>query len=290
MLDTAPDGSAHRITLDEITSLFEKTRDFWRTWVARSQYRGRWREHVERSAVTLKLLTYRPTGALIAAPTTGLPEQAGGERNWDYRYTWVRDGSFSVYALLGLGYTEEADGFLRWLAARVDGAAASATDRDTSPLKIMYRVDGSSDLTEEVLDHLEGWCDSRPVRIGNGASDQLQLDIYGEAMDSIRLGDAHGMPLAWRGWQRITRLIDWLCDHWDEPDDGIWETRGGRKDFTYGRLMSWVALDRAVRLATDHARPADLARWVSTRDAILLQIMERGWDPGRGAFVQHYDT
>ncbi|MFJ3925041.1 glycoside hydrolase family 15 protein [Streptomyces sp. NPDC090022] len=290
VLDTAPDGSAQRITVDEVTSLFEETCHFWRTWVARSQYRGRWREHVERSAMTLKLLTYRPTGALIAAPTTGLPEQAGGERNWDYRYTWVRDGSFSVYALLGLGYTREADGFLRWLAARVDDAAASATDRDTSPLKIMYRVDGSSDLTEEVLDHFEGWRDSRPVRIGNGASDQLQLDIYGEAMDSIRLGDAHGMPLAWRGWQRITRLIDWLCDHWDEPDDGIWETRGGRKDFTYGRLMSWVALDRAVRLATDHARPADLARWVSTRDAILLQIMDRGWDPGRGAFVQHYDT
>ncbi|MFJ5830654.1 glycoside hydrolase family 15 protein [Streptomyces sp. NPDC093089] len=157
-------------------------------------------------------------------------------------------------------------------------------------MKSTHRADGSSDLTEEVLDHFEGWRDSRPVRIGNGASDQLQLDIYGEAMDSIRLGDARGMPLAWRGWQRLTRLVDWSCDHWEEPDDGIWETRGGREDFTYGRLMSWVALDRAVRLATDHARPADLARWVSTRDAILLQIMERGWDPGRGAFVQHYDT
>jgi GH15 family glucan-1,4-alpha-glucosidase len=289
VLESAPDGPPRELAAEEVLAVFQDTRDFWRGWVAQSHYRGRWREHVERSAVTLKLLTYRPTGALVAAPTAGLPEQPGGERNWDYRYTWVRDGSFSVYALLGLGYTEEAAAFLRWLGARLDEAAAVATDSE-SPLKIMYRVDGSWDLSEEVLDHLEGWRASRPVRIGNGAFDQFQLDIYGEAMDSVRLGDANGLPLSHRGWQRITVLIDWLCDHWDQRDAGIWETRGGPQHFTYGRLMSWVALDRAIRLATSHARPAEVARWTSERDRIYAQIMERGWDADRGAFVQHYET
>jgi GH15 family glucan-1,4-alpha-glucosidase len=290
VLESSPDGPPRALTREDLVEVLEDTRDFWRRWVSRSQYRGRWREHVERSAVTLKLLTYEPTGALVAAPTAGLPEQPGGERNWDYRYTWVRDGSFSVYALLGLGYTEEAAAFLRWLGARVDEAAELTTDGDSPPLKIMYRVDGSSDLEEQVLDHLRGWRDSRPVRIGNGAYDQFQLDIYGEAMDSLRLGDAHGVPLSHHGWLRVTRLIDWLCDHWDQRDAGIWETRGGPQHFTYGRLMSWVALDRAIELATTHARPADITRWTSERDRIYRQIMERGWDPERHAFVQHYDT
>jgi GH15 family glucan-1,4-alpha-glucosidase len=290
VFESAPDGPPRALAREEILELLQRTRDFWRGWVSRSRYRGRWREHVERSAVTLKLLTYEPTGALVAAPTAGLPEQPGGERNWDYRYTWVRDGSFSVYALLGLGYTEEAASFLRWLGTRVDEAAELTTDEAVPPLKIMYRVDGSSDLEEQVLDHLEGWRESRPVRIGNGAYDQFQLDIYGEAMDSLRLGDAHGLPLPHHGWLRITRLMDWLCDHWDQRDAGIWETRGGPQHFTYGRLMSWVALDRAIRLATTHARPADVTRWTTERDRIYQQIMERGWDPERGAFVQHYDT
>jgi GH15 family glucan-1,4-alpha-glucosidase len=290
MLESSPDGPPRGLTQAEIVGLLEDTRDYWRGWVARSRYRGRWREHVERSAMTLKLLTYEPTGALVAAPTAGLPEQPGGERNWDYRYTWVRDGSFSIYALLGLGYDEEAGAFLRWLAARVDEAAELGTDDGTPPLKIMYRVDGSWDLAEEELDHFEGWRASRPVRIGNGAYDQFQLDIFGEAMDSIRLGDEHGLPLPHHGRIRVTRLIDWLCDHWDQRDAGIWETRGGPQHFTYGRLMSWVALDRAIRLAVTHARPANVARWVAERDRIYQQIMERAWNPDRGAFVQHYDT
>ena len=225
--------------------LFNDTVRFWRGWLSRSTYNGRWKEQVARSAMTLKLMTYAPTGALVAAPTAALPEQVGGERNWDYRFTWVRDASFSVYALLGLGYTDEAAAFGEWLRDRIREQAGESS----GPLKIMYRVDGSSDLEEEVLDHLEGYRGSRPVRIGNGAADQLQLDIYGEAMDSIYLADTHGLQVGHEGWTQLADMLDWLCEHWNQPEEGIWETRGGRQDFTYGRLMSWVALDRAVRLA-----------------------------------------
>jgi len=288
VLETSPEGAPREVAADEVRELFEQTRDYWRGWLAKSHYTGRWRETVERSAMTLKLMTYRPTGALVAAPTTGLPEQPGGERNWDYRYTWIRDASFSVYALLGLGFTEEAEAFVGWLGDRITDAADSLDE--ASPLNIMYRVDGSTDLTELSLDHLSGWRDSRPVRIGNGAGGQLQLDIYGEALDSLLLADRNGIPITHKLWHRIGHVIDWLCDHWDQPDDGIWETRGGRQDFSYGRLMCWVALDRAVRLATDRARPADVPRWVEVRDTIYRQIMERGWNDERKAFVQHYST
>jgi GH15 family glucan-1,4-alpha-glucosidase len=288
VLESAPEGGPREVSNEEVRRLFEHTRDFWREWIGRSRYTGRWRESVERSAMTLKLMTYKPTGALVAAPTTGLPEQPGGERNWDYRYTWVRDASFSVYALLGLGYTEEAEGFLSWLADRVD--EADPADRSASPLRIMYRVDGTTDIEEVSLDHLTGWQDSRPVRIGNGASGQLQLDIYGEAFDSVRLGDEHGIPLTHDSWRRLSRLIDWVCDNWDQPDDGIWETRGGRQPFTYGRLMCWVALDRAIRLATNRARPAKLDRWIAVRDEIYQQVFDHGWSPKRKAFVQHYNS
>jgi GH15 family glucan-1,4-alpha-glucosidase len=154
----------------------------------------------------------------------------------------------------------------------------------------MYRIDGSSDLDEEVLDHLEGYRGSAPVRIGNGAADQLQLDIYGEAIDSVWLAHQHGITVGHPGWVGLREVVDWLCDNWDQPDEGVWETRGGRQHFTYGRLMSWVAFDRMVRLARDHGRPADLTRWIGERDRIYEQIMDRGWNAERGAFVQHYDT
>jgi GH15 family glucan-1,4-alpha-glucosidase len=271
---------------EEARELLDQTVRFWRNWVNRCSYTGRWREMVARSSISLKLMTYAPTGAPVAAPTTGLPEQEGGERNWDYRYTWIRDGSFSVYALLGLGHLEEAALFGQWMRQR---AAEQASD-GSGPLKIMYRVDGSSDLTEETLDHFEGWRGSRPVRIGNGAADQLQLDIYGEAMDSVYLADSHGAQMAYRGWMSIVGIIDWLCDHWDQPDEGIWETRGGRKNFTYGRFQTWVALDRAIRLAEHRGRPADLVKWGAERDRVFRQIMDRGYNPKLGAFTQHYDT
>jgi GH15 family glucan-1,4-alpha-glucosidase len=279
-------GTPRLIPPEEAQQLADDTSRFWRDWLDRSTYRGRWREMVDRSAITLKLLTYAPTGAPVAAPTTGLPEQVGGERNWDYRYTWIRDGSFSIYALLGLGYVEEAAAFGGWLKDRAQEQAGSAS----GPLKIMYRVDGTSDLVEETLEHFEGWRGSRPVRIGNGAADQLQLDIYGEVGDAIFLADARGIEAAVQGWKALTDIIDWLCDHWDQPDEGIWETRGGRQNFTYGRLQAWIALDRVIRMAQRRGRPADIARWMTARDAIYQQILDRGWNAEVGAFTQHYNT
>ncbi|MGI5185636.1 glycoside hydrolase family 15 protein [Dactylosporangium sp. CA-152071] len=285
VLETQPAGPPRAVSADEIVEMFQQTRDFWRGWIGRSRYKGRWREMVERAAMTLKLMTYAPTGALVAAPTAGLPEQIGGERNWDYRYTWVRDASFSVYALLGLGFTAEAQAFLNWLNDRVQHAS-----EHSSPLQIMYRIDGSPDLDEEILDHLEGYQQSSPVRIGNAAANQFQLDIYGEALDSLHLADAHGLQLSHDAWQHVSHVIEWLCEHWDQPDDGIWETRGGRQDFTYGRVMSWVAFDRAIQLAQHRARPADLGRWTNMRDMVYRQVIQRAFHPKREAFVQHYDT
>jgi GH15 family glucan-1,4-alpha-glucosidase len=286
ILETAADGPPRQVRVGEAQRLMDETAGFWRSWLAQSTYTGRWREMVERSAITLKLMTYAPSGGLVAAPTAALPEQVGGERNWDYRYTWVRDASFSVHALLRMGFSEEAAAFARWLNDRVAEKAGGAS----GPLNIMYRIDGSSDLSEESLEHWEGYRGSRPVRIGNGAADQLQLDIYGEAMDSMYLGEQSGLPIGHAGWLAIRELLDWLTDNWDQPEEGIWETRGGRKDFTYGRVMSWTAFDRAIRLATERGRPAPLERWTSTRDAIYDQVMSRGWDRERGAFVQQYGS
>jgi GH15 family glucan-1,4-alpha-glucosidase len=284
---TGAGGSPREIRVAEARQLLDETVDFWRGWLASCTYAGGWREIVHRSAITLKLMTFQPTGALVAAPTAALPEQIGGERNWDYRYTWVRDASFSVYSLLGLGFTDEAAALGRWLHDRID---EEADKNGSGPLKIMYRVDGSSDLTEDVLEHWEGYRGSAPVRIGNGAADQLQLDIYGEALDSIYVADQHGLAAGHQGWLRICDVLNWVSDNWDQPEEGIWETRGGRQDFTYGRLMCWVALDRGIRLATRYGRPAPLDRWRQERDAAYQQIMESGWSPRRSAFRQHYKT
>ncbi|MGC5289874.1 glycoside hydrolase family 15 protein [Micromonospora sp. DT231] len=285
VLETACPHAPRAMSTEEACDLLAQTRDHWRRWVGRSRYKGRWREVVERSAMTLKLMTYAPTGALVAAPTAGLPEQIGGPRNWDYRYTWIRDASFSVHALLRLGFTDEAQGYLFWLNDRI----REARD-DNLPLQVMYRIDGSPDLAEEVLGHLEGYRGSAPVRIGNGAAGQLQLDIYGEALVSLELADRSGLIAPYQGWRKTAGMMDWLCEHWNQPEDGIWETRSGRQDFTYGRVLSWVALDRAIRIAHRRGRPGDTARWAAERDAIYEQVMTRGFDPGCGAFVQHYGS
>lgn len=274
-----------RLAPAELAEMEAETTRFWQRWVLRSRYAGRWRDMVTRSAITLKLLTYLPTGAPVAAATMGLPERDGGERNWDYRYTWLRDGSFSIRALLGLGYLEEAAAFGGWLSDRATEHAA-----DHSPMQVMYRVDGSPDLAEETLRHLEGWRGARPVRVGNGAAGQLHLDVYGEMMDAVYLADAQGLSIAHRGWLALARLTDWLCEHWDQPEEGIWETRGGRENFTYGRFQCWVALDRAVRLARRYGRPGCVARWETERDLIYAQIMSLGWHASRQAFTQHYCT
>ena len=271
---------------DDIDVAFDATVAFWRGWLRHSRYSGRWREMVHRSALTLKLLTYAPTGAIVAAPTTSLPEVLGGERNWDYRYTWMRDAAFTVYALIRLGFTEEAVAFMNWLEGRFRHAAAC----ESGPLQIMYGIDGTEDLPETELSHLEGYMGSRPVRIGNGAAKQLQLDIYGELTDAVYLCNKYATPIYHDGWMELTRNLEWLIAHWDQPDEGIWETRAGRQDYTYSRLMSWVAVERAIRIARQRGLPADLPRWMAARDSIYNQVMTRGWHPGRRAFVQHYDT
>ena len=270
---------------EETRELGERTMSYWRRWLSQSRYRGRWREMVDRSALTLKLLTYQPNGAVVAAPTTSLPEVLGGERNWDYRYSWVRDAAFSIYALLRLGFTEEAASFMEMLTSRVHRKRALRSE----PLQVLYVIDRGV-LTEQVLDHLEGYRGSKPVRIGNGAATQLQLDVYGELVDSIYLYNKYGSPISHDMWEGLSGIVEWVCENWDQADDGIWETRGGRKDFSYSRLMCWVALERALRVATQRGLPADRGRWGHQRDLIYRQVNARGWNERRGAFVQHYDA
>lgn len=264
--------------LDQLMS----TARFWWDWLSASRYRGRWREVVHRSALTLKLLTYAPTGAIIAAPTTSLPERIGGERNWDYRYVWIRDAAFCVRALLRLGFEEEATAFMHFLTlcATPDGGSHG-------PLQVMYRIDGKVDLSERELPQLEGYRGSTPVRVGNGAASQLQLDIYGELMDSVYLYNKWAQPISSDQWEAVRARTDWVCENWDQPDEGIWETRGGRQRFLYSRLMCWVAVERAIRMSVHRGLPADQTHWCRVRDEIYSRIMEAGWSNERHAFVQH---
>jgi GH15 family glucan-1,4-alpha-glucosidase len=274
------------MTLSEPEGLadFKRTIQYWRRWISRCTYSGRWREMVHRSALVLKLLTYSPTGAIVAAPTCSLPEAVGGSRNWDYRYTWIRDAAFTLYGLLRIGLAEEAIQFMDWIEARCHELAPDGS------LQIMYGVDGRHILAEETLDHLEGYKGSRPVRVGNGAYNQLQLDIYGELMDSVYLYNKYGSPISSELWCDLTRLINWIADNWTREDEGIWETRGGKRHFVYSKLMSWVALDRGLRLADKRSFPVDRERWSKVRDQIYNDIMFRGWSSSRQAFVQHYGS
>ena len=266
----------------ETTKLLENTISYWRNWISQCTYRGRWRETVERSALVLKLLTYEPTGAIIAAPTSSLPEKMGGNLNWDYRYTWIRDAAFIVYALMRIGFTQEARRFIEWIDSRFHRV------NENGILQIVYGIDGRSELTEEVLSHLEGYEGSAPVRIGNGAYQQLQLDIYGELIDAVYLFNKYGYPIAYDLWIKLQQYLDWVCDNWHRQDCGIWETRDEQRHFVYSKLMCWVALDRGLRLAQKRSFPGNQHRWLKVRDEIYQEIMSQGWSEEKQAFVQYY--
>jgi len=277
-------GCGEGLTDTEAQTLFESTVRYWRRWISKCTYVGRWRETVYRSALVLKLLTYEPTGAIVAAPTCSLPENIGGGRNWDYRYTWIRDAAFTLYAFMRIGFTEEAARFIDWLEARTHELAPDGS------LHIMYGIDGRHNLSEEILDHLEGYRGSRPVRIGNGAYNQHQIDIYGELLDSIYLYNKYGTPISHALWKEVRRMLEWVCENWQGKDYGIWEVRGEPQHFVYSKLMCWVALDRGLRLAEKRSFPADRDRWLKQRDAIYEDVLTHGWSEKRQAFTQYYGS
>ena len=285
LLESTPknDGARNPLSEEEYQTAFHETAHYWQRWLSQCRYQGRWREMVQRSALALKLLTYAPTGAIVAAATTSLPESIGGARNWDYRYTWIRDASFSLYSLLTLGFTQEAEAFMGWLDARCHDL------QNNGALQPMYGIHGEQTLTEISLDHLEGYRQSRPVRIGNGAYTQKQLDIYGEMMDAIYIYNRYD-AISYDLWKNVRRLLEWLEQHWQETDEGIWEVRGGPKHFLHSRMMSWVAFDRAIRITRDRGWPAPTDDWVRIRSQIYEQIMEQGWSEEKQSFVQYYGS
>lgn len=277
------EGDGFAVTPGEMDGLFDETVQYWNRWLGRCTYHGRWREIVHRSALTLKLMTFEPTGAIVAAPTCSLPEYLGGTRNWDYRYAWVRDAAFTTYGLLRIGLYEEATGFMQFIDER-------CKESDTRQgLQIAYGIDGRHDLTESVLSHWEGYKGSAPVRIGNQAHTQMQLDTYGELMDSVYLYNKYVTPISYDTWRNLRDLLHYVCDHWQDEDEGIWEVRSERRHFVSSKVMCWVALDRGVRLAQKRSFPGDRLKWLETRDEIYEQIMARGWNEKLQAFAQTFD-
>ncbi|KAG7088984.1 hypothetical protein E1B28_012930 [Marasmius oreades] len=272
------------LTKELVYDLFTSTNRYWLEWIHKSSYQGSWKEAVNRSALALKMLIFEPTGAVVASPTFSLPEYIGGTRNWDYRATWIRDSSFTLYALIRLGYTFEADGFMEFIFNRL---------RDKNPdgsLQIMYTIHGGKDLEEIELDHLDGHKGSKPVRIGNGAADHVQLDIYGELMDCIYLGQKFGKPLAYDDWILVRELVDYVVANKDEPDLSIWEVRNKKRHFTYSKVMLWVAIDRGLRLADKRSFPCpNRQKWYEVRDSLYEEIMQKAWNKEGKYFGQSYD-
>ncbi|WP_040395963.1 glycoside hydrolase family 15 protein [Cesiribacter andamanensis] len=260
---------------------FLETVHYWRNWVEQSTYTGRWREMVLRSAITLKMLTSYTYGSTVAAATFGLPEYVGYSRNWDYRFTWIRDSAFTMYAFLSLGFTQEARQYIRWVMDRIEHMA------DASELQLMYAVDGACKLEEVELDHLEGYKGSRPVRVGNAAYKQFQLDIYGELIDTIYLYNMHGGPITYEFWKYVAMLIDHVTTIWQTDDHGIWEVRNEERDFLSSKVMAWVALERGIQIADYRSFPAPLDKWRKVRDEIYLHIYTEYWNEEVQAFVQY---
>ncbi len=273
------DETPAAVTLGPQAAL-DATIDYWDTWVAPLDYHGPYRAEVQRSALALKLLQYEPSGAIVAAPTTSLPEWLGAGRNWDYRYTWLRDSAYVLYALDSLGILSEAEAFIRFLvrACRRD---------DASHLQVLYSPHGDREADERVLDHLEGYAGSGPVRIGNGAANQFQLDVYGELLDTIAIAHRTQAP-GEAAWASMNRLVDWVADNWRRPDWGIWEERLAPRHHVSSKVMAWTALDRGAALAEQHQLRGDVARWRAEAEAVKAEVLDRGWDPGRGTFVQGY--
>jgi len=272
----------HRLDTRTIEHRLEATRAFWIEWSNRCTYEGPYQAHVLRSALVLKALTNAPTGAIVAAPTTSLPERVGGQRNWDYRLTWLRDASYALYALFTLGYTDEARAFMRWLERTTAGRP--------DELQVVYGVGGERLLHEVDLQQLDGYRGSRPVRVGNAAANQFQLDCYGEVLDTAWLFHRRGGKIEPATWQFLERLTDYVEHVWQRPDDGIWEMRGPRQHFVYSKVMAWVAVDRAIRLARELQLDAPIDRWRNLRREIRGEVERHGTDPATGAFVQAFGS
>ncbi len=265
--------------------LLRDTVKFWHNWLSACAYHGRWRDQVHRSVLALKLLTFQPTGAIIAAPTTSLPEVIGGVRNWDYRYTWMRDAAFTVYAFLRIGFRDEAAAFLDW----IEGYASKHARRN-APSPVLFTINGDTQIPEYTLDHWEGYRGSAPVRIGNAAVSQFQGDIYGELMDALYLSNKYVSPTPYDMWVKVRDRLDWLCENWQLPDAGIWEMRNRQEHFVYSKVMNWVALDRGLRMAEKRALPANRVKWITERDKIYEEVMTKGWNEKRRAFTQFYGS